>query len=61
MEKQIELLRPSEFARRVGVHPSRITFLKDKLNKKIVGSAWFVYVDKDNLRFFEKPHINRKK
>ncbi len=54
--KEIEKLRPSEFARRMGVHPSRITALKDKLNKMYVGNTWFIYLDEQNTRLFENPH-----
>ena len=56
--ENIEKLRPSEFARLVGVHPSRITALKNKLNKTIYGGTWLVHVDSDNLRFFPKTKLD---
>jgi hypothetical protein len=55
--ENIEKLRPSEYARRVGVNPSRISFLKSKLNKTMYGSTWFVHVDKDNARLFKKSGL----
>jgi len=58
MEK---ILSPSKFADHVGVHPSRITALKPKLNKQIHGGKWFVVVDEMNLSLFANPHVNRKK
>ena len=57
MEK-IEKLRPSEFARRVGCHPSKITLLKSKLNKTFYGDSWLVHVDKDNLRHFKNTKLD---
>lgn len=55
--KNVEKLRPSEYARRVGVNPSRISFLKSKLNKTMYGKTWFIHVDKDNARFFKKSGL----
>ena len=57
MEK-IEKLRPSEFARRVGCHPSKITLLKSKLNKTFYGDSWLVHVDNDNLRHFKNTKLD---
>lgn len=64
MEKESnQLLSPSEFARHpdVKVHPSRITALKDKLEKKVFGKKWMVYVNDHNLSFFKNPHVNSKR
>ena len=48
-----ELVSPSEFARRVGRHPSRITALRSKLQKKNFGKYWMVYLNDYNLSLFK--------
>lgn len=50
-----EYFTPSEFARLKGVHPSRVTHLKDKLTKFKFLNRWYVANVEENHKLFENP------
>ena len=55
-----DLLSPSEYARFIGVVPSRVTFLKGSLDKEFVADKWFVRHCEANTKLFENKSPNRK-
>ena len=58
MKRKYEKISPSEYAKLVGVAPSRITQLKKQLKTKTIGKHWFVLDCAENLKLFKNPSHN---
>jgi len=60
--EEIKTFWPSLYAQIKGVHPSRITHLKDKLKTVKLGKKWLVIDCKENDELFSNPsHLRTPK
>lgn len=51
--------KPSVYAKAIGVHPSRITYLRNKLITIEIGGAWFPIHCEENDKLFPN-HVKPK-